>query len=146
MKVLKKSLLLGSISVGLLAVFVYASIAQALLENYYHLKELNSSEQQSELWGLLFAFVFLFPGLLVFVGAYIYAVRHKFWGVGLLWSSSIANELVVLWFLPGLAFAFQNRVWILLVIALEFFIVILVLIFSFVLTFIQRRQLTGACS
>lgn len=146
MNFLKKSLLLGGVVVGLLAIFLYASIAQALVENYYHLKELNSSEQNSELWGLLFTLVFMLPGLLVSIGSYIYAVRNKFWGVKLLWVSSIANELLVLWFLKGLAFAFQNRAWIVLLIALEFLIVIVVLILSFALAFIQRRQLTKPCS
>jgi hypothetical protein len=142
LNLLKKLLLVAGVVVGLLAIFFYASIAQALLENYYRLKELNSDEQNSELWGLLFTLVFTLPGLLVFVGSYVYAVRNKFWGVKLLWASTIANELVVLWFLRGLAFAFQNRVWIVWVIALEYLIVIFVLVLSFALAFIQRRQLT----
>ena len=148
MAILKKLLLLGGLTVGVLAIFTYVNIARSLIHNYYHLKELNFTEEQnSELWGLvIFIFTSLLPGLLVFAGSYIYAVRRKTWGVALLWVGCIANELLVLWFLKGLAFAFQNEKWIIPAIALEFLIIIPILILSFVLAFIQRRKLTSASS
>lgn len=35
--------------------FINPNSVEQIVENYYHLKALNSSEQNKELWGLLFS-------------------------------------------------------------------------------------------
>ena len=48
MVILKKLLLLGGLTVGVLAIFTYINIARSLIHNYYHLKELNFTEEIAE--------------------------------------------------------------------------------------------------
>ena len=143
MDIAKKFLLLGGVLVGVLAIANCAMVTITLIRSC---KQLPVG-RPCDLFELgMFMLVFLVPGLLVCLGSFVYFTRERFWGLGLHWVGGFVNELLVILFFVGLVIAFQDVPTIFQGVILEFLSIIPVLVLSFVLLWLQRRNPTSAWS
>jgi hypothetical protein len=133
-KICKNEILIVAGAVALLSIVVYAYIAQ-----------LGISE--SGFWGSLPLVIFLLPGLLILLGTCAH-VAHRHWGIVMSCAFCIVNEIMIVFTFPGVAYVFQEpeKRSILRVIALDFILVILVLVLWVVLAFAEdaaAQQIVG---